>query len=223
MTHQELIELLPWYVNATLSEDERREADSHLASCASCRIELDELKVLQLAVEECADEIPAPSGSRLNQAMAEIDAFERGRQRSQLESGGGIGGLLERIGEVLLGWWGPLPAHAMVAAQFLLIVALAGGLGYSLWNKVEFSTLSGTQVSPSEAVRIAVRFESSATETQIRTLLDEIKGTIVGGPSSLGIYVVQVPIVPSNTAELEKVLASLRGKRQIVTYAEKME
>ncbi len=223
MTHQEVIELLPWYVNATLSEDERRELDSHLAGCASCRVELDELTVLQRAIEESAEELPEPSRSRLTEAMAEIGAYEQAKQRPPVKSSSRLSEFLERIGEVLMGWCGPLPARAMVAAQFVLIVALAGGLGFSLWNQREFSTLSGHQVSEDDGARIAVRFEASITEAQLRDVVGEIKGTIVAGPSPLGIYTIRVPIAAENTAELDKLLERLRSKRQIIAYAERME
>ena len=39
-THDRTRELLPWLVNESLEDDERREVEAHLASCADCRAEL---------------------------------------------------------------------------------------------------------------------------------------------------------------------------------------
>ena len=221
MTHQEVIELLPWYVNATLDEHERREVSEHLASCMPCRTELEEMTVLQRAVVESSDELPAPSQALLKQAMAQIDSFERARQTAR--SASWLSELKDRVGDALLGWCGPMPnlARAVVAAQFLLIAGLAGGLGFSLWSDRDHTTLSGTAQTGGGA-RLAIRFNDSITEAQLRQVVREINGKIVDGPSSLGIYTVEVPIAPEKTAELEKLLRALRSREQLVTYVEKV-
>lgn len=48
--HQEVLELLPWYLNGTLGDDERATVDLHLRECASCQFELEELQGLQSAL-----------------------------------------------------------------------------------------------------------------------------------------------------------------------------
>ncbi len=55
----------------------------------------------------------------------------------------------------------------------------------------------------------------------MRRLLGEIRGSIVAGPSALGIYSVQVPIAPEKNGELEKLVENLRGKRELIEYVEK--
>jgi anti-sigma factor RsiW len=222
MTHEEIVEILPWYVNATLSEQERREVSEHLASCTPCQAELEEMTVLQQAVVESAGEMPAPSRSLLKEAMAQVDSFERARQPVRARSASWLSELQDRLGDALLGWCGPMPnfARAVVAAQFLLIAGLAGGLGFSLWDR-QYSTLSGTAQTAAGA-RLAIRFNESVTEAQLRQVLREIDGKIVDGPSSLGIYTVEVPIAPEKTAELDKLLQALRNKQQFVTYVEKV-
>jgi anti-sigma factor RsiW len=39
-THERALEQLPWFLNGTLGDDERREVEDHLASCPGCRAEL---------------------------------------------------------------------------------------------------------------------------------------------------------------------------------------
>jgi len=223
MTHQEVIEVLPWYANSTLSENERREVDVHLSNCASCADELNQFKVIQLAVVESAHALPEPSKALLNRAMAQIDDFERGKKRAAAKSGSWLSEIMERAGDALLGWFGPMPtlARAVVAAQFIVIIGLAGGLSYSLWERGSSTTLSGTQQGHGDRSRIKIAFDGSITEAQLRQLLGEIRGEIVSGPSAQGLYTIEVPIPPANADELDRLVQSLRGKQQIVTYAEK--
>lgn len=218
MTHQEVIELLPWYANSSLSEGERREVATHLSSCAACAEELDQLQAIQVALKESAEELPEPSPALLGRALADIDAIERGRPKSSVSW---FRGVLDRIGDVLFGWCGPMPvlARAVVAAQLVLVLAL-GAFSYSLWDN-RYATQSGGQQGAGDGSTIAIRFNESITEAQMRRLLAEIHGTIISGPSALGIYSVQVPIAPQNGAELEKLLETLHERRELVEYVEK--
>src|SRR5262245_29614850 len=219
MTHQEVIELLPWYANATLSERERQEVDAHLSSCATCAEELNQLKTIQLAVVESAEALPEPSNALLQRAMAEIDTFERGRKKTAAKSGSWLSEILEQAGDALFGWFGPMPslARAVVAAQFLVIVGLAGGLGYSMWNRGETTTLSGVDRGSGDHARIKIAFSESTTAAQLRQLLGEFRGEIVAGPSAQGLYTIEVPIARTNTDQLDRLVQSLRAKQQIVT------
>jgi len=222
MTHQEVIELLPWYANATLSESERREIDAHLSNCAACAEELNQLKTIQLVVVESAETVPEPSKAQFSRAMSKIDAFERGRKRTAAKSGSWLSEILEQAGDALFGWFGPMPslARAVVAAQFLVIVGLAGGLSYSLWENKTSTTLSGTQQGRADRSRIKIGFEESITEAQLRQLLGEFHGEIIAGPSAQGLYTVEVPIRPANTDELDRLVQSLRGKQRLIRFAE---
>ena len=50
-------ELLPWYLNRTLSEDETKKVEEHLEECLMCRRELEELRWLSSEIKEL-DETP---------------------------------------------------------------------------------------------------------------------------------------------------------------------
>ena len=52
--HQEILELLPWYLNGTLEASERDQVETHLHSCSSCQREADELMSLQSVILEDA-------------------------------------------------------------------------------------------------------------------------------------------------------------------------
>jgi len=48
-------QLLSFYVDNELAEEERREISEHLASCESCRLALEELRALRVRIREAAD------------------------------------------------------------------------------------------------------------------------------------------------------------------------
>jgi hypothetical protein len=48
-------ELIPWYVNGTLSTGEARQVAAHLAECGQCRDELAQLMLLNVEVRRAID------------------------------------------------------------------------------------------------------------------------------------------------------------------------
>ncbi len=50
-------ELIPWYVNGSLSADEARQVAEHLTRCESCRDELTQIMRLNMEVRDAFDEI----------------------------------------------------------------------------------------------------------------------------------------------------------------------
>lgn len=56
----ELRNLLPWYLNQTLSEEEVRKVEAHLKECPKCRKELEELRWLSSGVKELSEAFVSP-------------------------------------------------------------------------------------------------------------------------------------------------------------------
>ena len=69
--HVELAELLPWFVNGTLDETERRVVQRHIEECAECREDVEMFAAAQRAVrnESPAPLVPAPNRERLVAAL----------------------------------------------------------------------------------------------------------------------------------------------------------
>ena len=199
MTHREIIELLPWYVNSTLAEQERTGIDAHLAACPDCRKQVETLQAIREAEIELNEAAPVPSPFLLTRALEQIDVLEA-RPRTWLHA--------------LFSWWSPTPrlARAVMAAQLALLVCLAGFTG---WRERSFTTLTGPSGS---GVKIVVGFEPGATEEQLRQTLREIDGEIVAGPSALNLYTVRVG---ASAGEVERLLEKLRQNRAVIRHAER--
>jgi hypothetical protein len=215
MKHQEIVELLPWYANASLSEDERRMVETHVAGCKECAQELTSLAAVRKAVVALADETPVPSPHLLNRALAEIEDYERGRAQKPIRR------WREQIAEFWTGLWPSAPVFARVAmaAQLALVLALGTVAVYQYEHpQIEYRTSAGPS-GPGTGAKISVTFDENASEREIRQVIEEIHGTIVEGPTAQGSYTVQLPIPPEQTAEMEKDLQALRQHPRVVRFA----
>ena len=118
--------LLPWYLTGTLKESERRAVEEHLAGCADCRVELENLTRLRIPLKTVLSEEPMPALQVKQSVMAQIHA-ER-PSASPFEMAVRRGG----IGEELEQWFRNLFAPRWIPA--LAATLLVGQLGLLLWT-----------------------------------------------------------------------------------------
>ena len=209
--HRGIQELLPWYANGTLDEEEARKVEEHAALCPCCREEIEAGRRLgeTLRREEIA--APAPHPAQLARLMARLDEPDTAQET-------GASGLLARLRT----WLGdtPTPVRWALAAQLVLVVALAGLIASRTSSvpvpPAAFHTLSDPEpaspaVSPA-VVQLRVVFAERTPERQIRDLVLGLGGRIAGGPSPLGAYVVEIP---AGRDPLPVVLAHLRSRPEI--------
>src|SRR5215831_1323709 len=72
--HAEVWEMLPWYVNGTLSDHERASVEAHLVTCAACQAELARCHDLAAAVRVAAADGWEPSAEHFARVLARLDA-----------------------------------------------------------------------------------------------------------------------------------------------------
>jgi anti-sigma factor RsiW len=226
MNHQEIIELLPWYVNATLSQAEREIVETHLHGCAECTGEVRSLTAIRKAVIALGDQAPEPSQFLLNRALAEIENYERTRTQSGQPKAQTPRSFRDRIRAFRKSWWPATPVFARFAmAAQLALILVVGALALYQYNHphVVYRTSAGPTGSNTGATqaraRLSVRFNEKASEREIRQALGEVHGTIVDGPSAQGLYTVQLPVAPDQTDELDKAVQKLLRNRRVVTFA----
>jgi hypothetical protein len=58
VTHAEIVELLPFYINGTLADADRAAVERELADCGTCAAELDDLRLLSAALQQREAELP---------------------------------------------------------------------------------------------------------------------------------------------------------------------
>jgi len=217
--HKRVWDLLPWFVNETLPEGERRTVESHLAECSRCREEIVTCRRLGEAIRQTEEIVPMVHPARLARLMERIDEEQDGGHgwwQALLAPWRGLSSLIRAT---------PPLARGALLVQLVFLVALTGLL--VRWSRMpeapapvsasapQYQTLSESAPAPAAAettARLRLVFTDGATEKEVRDLLLGIRGQIVSGPSALGVYTVEVPAGPD---PLEKVLAHLRAQPRV--------
>src|SRR5262245_9452904 len=101
-------------------------------------------------------------------------------------------------------WWRP----ALAAAAAVIVVQ--GVVIANLWTRDAAITPLGGPGAAGAIVQI--EFAPTATEAQIRSLLQEVGGTVVDGPGALGVYRVRVE-------KADAALVKLRARAGVVNHA----
>ena len=190
MNHEdEILALLPWYVNGTLSDEERARVDAWLEQGGeSARAELALYERLR---ERVRDEVPGQTATDL------------GWKRVQ--------GRIRKERKTVTRWMVPA-----LAASLLVIVVQAGLLGH-LWfsrpQSLGWQPLSGAEQA---GLRIQVVFRSEARLEQIQSLLRELRLRIVDGPSATGVYHLQPEDAQT---DIDALIARLKGAPELVAHA----
>jgi hypothetical protein len=172
--HNRVFEVLPWLVNGTLTDPELSAVEAHVRDCVTCRIAVREQKRLQTTIRQ-QPTVPLSADQAFDELMRNVES-RRGRPNRSP-------------------WLGGLRDRTSVAVAAGLIVAVIGALGFltrssNIGERAEYATLSYD--ARGNAARIDVIFASWVTENDMRELLNEIGATIVGGPSDLGRYTIQL-------------------------------
>lgn len=173
MSHEESVELLPWLVNRSLSDEEREAVQAHAKSCVICRREIGELEALQESIQTSAAEVPAPDMRRINARIdAQLQRESRGRD------------LLEGMRHFFASPW-----RAAFVVQSVALVALAAmwlQSGTSGTNEPQFRTLTTAGTLPAGHY-LRVVFDPNVEQAAIDALLTEAGLGVVAGPSERGV------------------------------------
>lgn len=202
--------LLPWFASGTLKEPERQQVVRHLETCASCRQELNEIKAMKLDLTDAYRTQPEPS-IELSRSVLHRIAQEAARHRnSAAATDFALGGLDQWFRSILQLPWVPTLAALALAVQFSLL----------LWvtqSPAPSDHITSRSIG-SPATRFTVTFHESATEGQIRGLLNSLHAHISDGPDSDHTYVLRVDA--ADVTVTKTVLDTLRRRTDIVIKSE---
>ena len=179
VAHEQAMELLPWLVNNSLSDDERGAVLEHANNCVACRREMLQLENLRDSIKclSRSELIPAPDMRNINARVDRLIERQNLGRRLLLW----VGGFFER------------PWRTAYAAQTVLLVVLAAAL---LWpdtpntpdnRNAEFRTLTQPrELAAGHYVRAV--FSPELTTADLQVLLDDLELAIVDGPTDRGVY-----------------------------------
>ena len=188
--HREAQDLLPWLANGRLDGAELQRVQAHLATCATCRADLDTLCTLQ----DVAD-LPPP-GLDVDKAFA--------RLLPQLDTVAP-----EDAAPVIPGWRTRLAANdgrwlrAAVGLQFCAIVVLGALLLRPSGDMQVAVQDDAYRVLGAEAGAdsiVAVTFKPDTPEHELRRIVTASGAHIVGGPTVTGAWMLGSAQAPADVA-----------------------
>ena len=190
-------DLLPWFVNNTLSLNQKKEVEIHLQQCRRCQNEVALLQNMRQHVKTVPIRSPGEVGlQRLLHKVKQEKKQEQIKQRKKVK------------------WWQPSLA---IAASMLIFVQ--AGLLFDAWFLSKpVVPLSGPQES---GIVIQISFAPTATEAEIRESISAINGSFIGGPGQLGIYRIRLNVPTTDQKGIEQAVESLRQRQTIIRHVAK--
>src|SRR6185295_14129844 len=99
-------------------------------------------------------------------------------------------------------------------------ILVLGGLLLKSREQPAFTTLSGG-IEKSDGALLTVIFQPDTTEQQMRHALQDVGGTVVSGPSTLGTYIVKLRTAPKDAAATDNAINKLRAQPGVVRFVER--
>jgi anti-sigma factor RsiW len=182
--HGECWDLIPWYVNGRIDDDERRRLNAHFARCADCREEVETQRHLHQSMQSAPGIEYLPSGPlrRLQIDIERIESLAPAPETRQVPPAAApvtSRHLVSRQAVLAAGF------AAMTAALLLVAGVLWTGRGHD--PRADYYTVTEPTRRPSGEVIRAV-FSSSMSVAELQGALDEAQLKIVGGPTEAGVY-----------------------------------
>ena len=164
----DVMELLPFWVNGTLLPAERDEVAAALASSAELRAEVSRLEQLRARMQ-AVPQPQSPGELGLARLMRAIDAPSPAQA--------------------------PRPEYLRIAASVVAAAAVSSALTYAVMREEAAvgADVIYEQASGDSSVALVVTFRPESTEAAISALLREKGLVIIDGPSAIGLYRLALP------------------------------
>jgi anti-sigma factor RsiW len=208
--HQTFASLLPWYAQNTLDAGEHAKVEAHLAECDQCRRALGGWRALAGGVKAQAEaEAHAPAWAPSPAHFAKLAAQLSGPVAPRQPQRAAKPSLLAKLRD----WFNISPPGMRVAfaLQAAAIAVLAGVLWHQAAGPQTYETLSRAAPAAVSDGQLRVVFDAEVKESELRASLQQINASIVDGPSTLGVYTLQL----SADAQPQQALDALRANPKV--------
>jgi hypothetical protein len=184
---------LPWFVNGTLEAGERRDTESHLATCLVCRREATALGALQDSVASPA--LDPRCEAALGRLHERIEENERGAR------------VFPRAAAAVL---------IIVTGLTGLVAMHTGSIGSRDGGKA-YRTLGARSIAldRDNVPRARIVFEQDVTERQLRELLLAVDAELIDGPTPRGTYTIAMPRI-TRIEDLHAAMTNLRQSKRVI-------
>ena len=202
--HREIQQLLPWYINQTLSYEQHQQVEQHLKQCLVCRREW-------LNLQKLAEQIIAPSDLEVSAEASFARLRMRLGKHCQAKSVSST----------------PIPtslpsrryqraaiASLSLAASLLLLIGLSIWPTEKAMVNFEYTTLSASQPIQSEHALLKVVFAKEMSSEVMDELLARIQAQKIGQANSMGAFTIKLDTASHMTTD--QALALLRSHRGVL-------
>jgi hypothetical protein len=222
--HQQIQLLLPWYVNHSLEQNERKQVVSHLRGCILCRRELVVLHKLAADVNQ-SSVLDIAAEASFAGLRAKLLAVEPVRSSINQQSPGWLGkpaspmsslsdNTATRVRRLLRFRGGSGKYFAIAASMLLVMIPLIMQLERSPVI-MDYYTLSSAKPVFPEGTKLRVVFSKSLPDTVIDSLLEKVHGKLVEGPNSVGAFTVRLGD-GQDSSQLTTAIAFLRNQQNVL-------
>lgn len=202
---RELHELLPFFVNGTLTGEELFAVKNYIERSQAARDEVSYLSQLRDGIKS-QSQVNSPGELGLKRLQREIAG--NARRTPDVPANTNMP-TIQGAGVTV--WWRNLAVAAC------LTLAVVGAFSVSDWAGND----AGIRMAGGEnAAAVQVTFKPDATEQVIRSLLLEMGASIIDGPSALGVYRLSLTGNPDDAA-LDDAVEKLRRRSDLVDTAER--
>ena len=214
--HASIWELIPWYLNDTLTELDRKRVDLHLTACAACRDEMAiERRIHErIARTDTVEHMATPSLQRLQERIDDFAtaATPVAQRLPQLPPRSANRRGLRRV----LSWQGLMAASVAILAAALIMTATHRAQPTLARTPPPdyYTVTTAAQRPPGEAIRAV--FAPTITLEELQSILALSHLKIVAGPTEAGVY----SLAPTSTLPVTSSLTLLR-RQHSVRFAEK--
>ncbi|MDR6410325.1 zf-HC2 domain-containing protein [Paraburkholderia terricola] len=205
--HRHAWESIPWVLNGSASEHQRRAVEAHLRECARCRAEWEFQRKVYIAMSTEEQSTDAAADSAAERGLAHFwQRFDDAGQHSPAPSA------------KLTGWASrgrlAVLSYGLAAAVLLQAGALAvlGGQWFSRPPPAQYRTLSQAEdASAAPTVRLVV--DPAMPIGRLQSVLAQLQLQIVAGPSEAGVYSLASMQTSADTSKQIAVLRATPGVR----------
>ncbi|HEX6573220.1 MAG TPA: zf-HC2 domain-containing protein [Steroidobacteraceae bacterium] len=206
----EAARLLPWFVTGRLDAADSARVEAHVASCVTCREDLEHERALHGLLHRVERPAPLSASQGFQRVMARIDETERAMREPPPEASGRSPASPAREPR-----W--IAAAVVVQALALALVGAALWRGADRSTDAPYRTLTSSPAAPtSDAARLRVVFAPGTTAQELASLLAAIDARIVDGPSPAGAYALALSGNAADEATVTASLARLRADARVL-------
>lgn len=207
---ERLNEILPWYLNGSLSEDDRTWVEAQIGRDARAAADLRFDEATRSALQARADELPADLGWEKLLGRVRTDSAQASTRGEPSRAALSRQANVRRDG----GWLARLFSPRLGMALAVLLAVQTVGIGL-LWRDEGADTAeyrSGAALAPSPVLRAMVA--DGVTEQRLRAALAQQGLRIVDGPTQMGEY-----LLFGGDADLERAGAALKNEGILVAWS----